>query len=446
MKTIWVIDDEENMRIVLAMLLEQQGYHPVLFPSGDQALNALKRSRRPDCLLSDLRMPGMDGLELLSRVKAVDKTIPFVVLTGFGTIELAVQAIKSGAEDFLTKPFEKDEVLRILERVLPRSGEDPSRTGAEQSLIFESGALENLVGLIEKLALSPVPVLITGESGTGKEGIARALHRETQRHRSGQEGPFVALNCAAIPLTLFESELFGHRKGAFTGALEDAPGKIAQAQDGTLLLDEIGDLPLDAQTKLLRFLEDYRYRPLGAGQERTARVRIICATNRDLHAMIAEGTFRQDLYYRISTFVLTIPPLRERREDILPIAGYFLRRFSRSTEIQNLTDEARAKLLAWAWPGNVRELRSVIQRAVILVPQGVIPATAIVFDPGTAAGEENSKEEGLSALERAEKQTLEQFLRSTRGNVSKTAELIGVSRSTLRYRLEKYGLTGRERW
>jgi len=443
MPLIWIVDDEENMRVVLSMLLEGQGYDFRCFSSGDEALQALEADGKPDGFLSDLRMPGIDGLELLDRVKALYPQIPYVVLTGYGTIELAVQAIKKGAEDFLTKPFNKDEVLQILKRL---SGHSQSRR-QEKTLtvpfIHVSSSMQDLYKLLEKLSASSVPVLISGESGTGKEVVARALHDMTPNDDDRFKRPFVALNCAAVPTQLFESELFGHRKGAFTGAVETTPGKIAAAQGGTLFLDEIGDLPLEAQIKLLRFLEDYRYTPLGSTEERTADLRIICATNRNLQDMIGTGAFRQDLYYRISTFVLSLPPLKERPEDILPLADFFLNRFSRTPVTQPLSQEASARLLSHPWPGNVRELRSVIQRAVILTPLGTIPAASIVFD-GSGEGLRGSSpgEESLSALELNEKRMLQGFLRSTRGNISRTAELIGVSRSTLRYRLEKYGLTG----
>jgi DNA-binding NtrC family response regulator len=443
MTRLWIIDDEQNMRTVLKMLLDEEGYSTSCFESGEEAVSSLDNSNLPDCILSDLKMPGMDGLQLLELIRKRNLDIPFVILTGFGTIESAVKAIKLGAEDFLTKPFQKDEVLKIVARiVLRKSGTYPADS-AETDIVFKSASIQDIHNRIEKLARTEVPVLITGESGTGKELVAGLIHKKTQKLKENN-GPFVAVNCAAIPVTLFESELFGHTRGAFTGAERSVSGKIAQAEYGTLFLDEISELSMEAQTKLLRFLEDYHYQAIGSQIEKHAHLRVICATNQDLHTMIRESRFRQDLYYRINTFILSLPPIRNRREDILPIAEHFLRRFSHSSTSQSFSSEAEAKLLSYSWPGNARELRSVIQRAIILTPSGVIPASAIEFDDMVPEGPDYREEShnGFSAIAVAEKQLLKQYLDSTNGNITRAAQLVGVSRSTLRYRLEKYGLTG----
>ncbi len=443
MTRLWIIDDEQNMRTVLKMLLDEEGYCTSCFESGEEAVSALDKNRLPDCILSDLKMPGMNGLQLLELIRKRSLDIPFVVLTGFGTIESAVKAIKLGAEDFLTKPFQKDEVLKIVSRVVLRKSGTYPADSAETDIVFKSTAIQDIHNRIEKLARSEVPVLITGESGTGKELVAGLIHKKTQKLKE-HNGPFVAINCAAIPVTLFESELFGHTRGSFTGADSSVSGKISQAEHGTLFLDEISELSMEAQTKLLRFLEDYHYQAIGSRKEKQAHLRVICATNQDLHTMIRENRFRQDLYYRINTFILSLPPIRNRREDILPIAEHFLRRFSHSSTSQSFSSEAEAKLLGYSWPGNARELRSVIQRAIILTPTGVIPASAIEFDgmAPTLPEYRQEAENGVSAIAVAEKQLLKQYLDSTNGNITRAAQLVGVSRSTLRYRLEKYGLTG----
>jgi two-component system NtrC family response regulator len=402
-----------------------------------------------DLVLSDVQMPGMDGLELLAEIKRRDATTAVVVITAHGTVERAVTAMKTGAHDFLEKPHSRERLLNTVEKALRyRSlAAENRRLHLElrdrfsfESIIGASTGMKDVFRTLGRAAASDVTVLLTGESGTGKELVARAIHY----HGPRSEGPFVAVNCAAIPEALLESELFGHERGAFTGADSARVGRFTEAVGGTLLLDEIGDMHPDLQAKLLRVLQDGRVVPVGAVKGHPTDVRVVAATNRDLSAAMNEGTFREDLYYRIAVVTIEIPPLRDRRDDIPLLVSHFLEKHGGSE--MSLAPEFLSGLREYDWPGNVRELENVIQRALVLhrepgelsardLPESVLEAEAVGEDAFSLP------EEGVDLAE-VEKGLIRQALDRTGGNRSRAARLLGITRQTLLYRLGKYGLEG----
>ncbi len=452
MKTILVVDDEQNMQSVLRILFQSQGYETRLAANGLEALDILNGADRVDLIISDLKMPEMDGIELLQQVQKKWPELPFVLVTAYGTIERAVEAMKLGAVDFITKPFNKELILHTVARIqnmsrLERQNLVLRENQKEHNMVFRSQQMHDLVSLLRKVADIPSPVLLTGESGSGKEVVARSIHT---MGNMGEERPFVSINCPAVPESLLESELFGFRKGAFTGADIDFPGKVRMAEGGTLFLDEIGDLPLSIQPKLLRLLENKTIEPLGTGKTVKIDVRIICATNRNLEQLVANGQFREDLFYRINTFHIELPALRERKEDIAPLAEYFLDKFS--VEIgageKSLSEEALSVMESYPWPGNVRELRNVLERAVVLssgetILENDLPremgrhSTEGATSAGGSVGYVSASEETLYDVER---KLLLESLEQENGNISAAARKLGITRNTMRYRLKKYGL------
>ncbi len=441
--TILVVDDEPAQRQFLRAVLERE-YQVSSAASGEEARKLLQ-NRGFDLVISDQRMPGMSGLELLAWIREHQPEVPVVLLTAFGSIDSAVEAMKMGAEDYLTKPVESPDQLRLvvarcLERKRLKAQRALSRVEKEAEfpadVVAESPAMRQVLILAEQVARQPTTVLITGESGTGKEVVARHIHRRSPR----AEAPFVAVNCAALTESLLESELFGHEKGAFTGAVQSRPGRFELAHGGTLFLDEVGETSLALQTKLLRVLQEQQFERVGGTRTLAVDVRVVAATNRDLRQAIAERTFREDLFYRLNVFPIHLPPLRERREDILPLAEQFLRRLAArmGQPPRVLSDEARAALLAYDWPGNVRELQNAMERALIVASGESIrpedlPVSAGRFVPPSPR----------PSLAEIEKQAILQTLERCGGDRRRTAEALGISLRTLQYRLKEYGLVGR---
>ncbi len=440
---ILVVDDEPAQRQFLRKSLDKV-FDVVAAASGKEAVQLLEKQSF-NLVITDQRMPGMDGLELLDWIRENAPEIPVILLTAYGTITSAVDAVKRGAEDYLTKPVESPEELRIaVSRVLERKAlsarEQVYREEKEAEfpadIIAESDQMKTVLGLAQQVAPEPTTVLLTGESGTGKEVVARFLHRRSPR----SPGPFVAVNCAALTETLLESELFGHEKGAFTGATQSRQGRFELADGGTLFLDEIGEMGRSLQSKLLRVLQERSFERVGGTRTLTVDVRVVAATNRDLQAAMEDNEFRDDLYYRLNVFPIEIPPLRERPRDILPLARFFLARVSRrmAKPLAGITREAEQLLLSYPWPGNIRELQNVIERAVIVSrSEDIVPADLPLKSP---KGEGPVPTGTLADLEKA---AILRALERNHGDRQETARDLGISLRTLQYRLKDYGLTGK---
>jgi DNA-binding NtrC family response regulator len=447
MKRILVVDDEVNLCDVLSMLLEDDGYEVATAENGKKAIEILDAGAIPDLIISDLKMPLRDGMQLLEHVKHMGREVPLVMITAYGSIENAVEAMKRGAADFITKPFNKDIIRHVVHNLL--KSEDLLRENqllrlgsGDQGIVWCSPAMREIMATVEKIATAPSAVLLLGESGTGKEVIARAIHsRASARAQSDFSVPFVSINCPGVPDSLIESELFGYRKGAFTGAVQNYGGKICLADNGILFLDEIAEIPLQTQAKLLKFIEEKTFEPLGSTTRVRVEARILCATNRDIAAMVKEGRFREDLYYRINTITIRIPPLRERPEDILPLAEHFLTHYSISMakKISGISEDVRAALRSYRWPGNARELRNIIERAVVLSSPGVLGPECLPPEMRASARRDPAAA-GESRFEQVEREMLSDALRRNEGNISAAARELGVSRDTVRYRIRKHGL------
>ncbi len=451
MKRILVVDDEANLCDVLTMLLEEDGYEVASASNGKKAIDLLEAGASPDLVISDLKMPEKDGMALLDHVRQSGRDVPVVMITAYGSIEAAVEAMKRGAADFITKPFNKDVIRHVVHTVLKnadlrRENQLLRESCRAQGVVYRSPAMREIMQTVEKVALAPSAVLLLGESGTGKEVIARALHAlAAERARSDFSVPFVSINCPAVPDTLLESELFGYRKGAFTGAVQNFSGRISLADNGILFLDEIAEIPLKTQAKLLRFIEERAFEPLGSTARVKVDARIVCATNKDLAAMVKQGLFREDLYYRINTITIRIPPLRERTEDILPLAEHFLGQFALTMEkaITGISEPVRAALMRYSWPGNARELRNIVERAIVLSGSSVLQPDCLPPELTRCAAGEVSREAGPQAdnrLDQAEKELLRDALARHPGNISAAARELGITRDTIRYRIRKHGL------
>ncbi|MBI5870185.1 MAG: sigma-54-dependent Fis family transcriptional regulator [Actinobacteria bacterium] len=441
---ILVVDDEKNMRFVVARALSGAGHDVHEAASGEDALKAFDEAV-PDLVILDQRMPGMGGLATLSEIKSEYPDLPVIMLTAHGNVESAVQAMKAGATEYLTKPFDVEELKLTVAKALKVGSlvqqvdflrGELNRGYDTSGIVGDSQAMKDVLDTVSRVAASDANVMVYGESGTGKELRARALHEHSDRNGK----PFIQLSCAALPETLLESELFGYEKGAFTGANDSKPGRFELADTGTLFLDEIGDISLTVQVKLLRVLEQMSFERLGSSKTINVDVRLIGATNRDLPAMIKDGEFREDLFYRLNVIPINLPPLRERRGDIKLLAQHFLSRFSNDKE---LSAEGMRLLEDYYWPGNVRELQNAIERATILSRGKVIGPDDLPAEirKGASLSSEtiNLPAEGV-ALEKVERELIAQALERTGGNRTKAAELLGISRHTLLYRIEKYGL------
>lgn len=449
--TVLIVDDEAKMRDVLSMAIEQLGYRALSASDGLEALGVIEGGE-VDLVLSDLRMPVMDGAALLERVVADHPGLPVVIMTAHSNVKDAVRSIKDGAYDYVAKPFEIGEIERVLgnaaklravTRENQRLRDELTERYSFDTLIGASDAFRGVIAAIGEVCETRANVLITGESGTGKEVVARAIHFNSPRRNRA----FVAVNCSAIPETLLESELFGHVRGAFTGAVTGRTGRFEQADGGTLFLDEIGDMPVLMQAKILRVLQERVYEPLGSTTQRQADVRIIAATNRNLDEAIQAGSFREDLYYRLNVFPIALPPLRERAEDVLLLADHFLHHFGTSMgrRLTGFTERARAALTAYPWPGNIRELQNAIERAVIRARQPVIDAADLpggTRDGGLAVAEEarGIQLTGLpldDELARIERDLILAALDQTGGIQVKAAELLGINERSLWHRIKK---------
>src|SRR5271157_5003323 len=448
MPAILIVEDEAKMRRLLELNLGEEGF--ATFSAGD-AETALKllRENAIDLVVTDLKLPGMDGLEFLQAAKRQNAALPVVVMTAFGTVETAVEAMKAGASDYVLKPFSLAEMRMVIHKELDvRNLREENRELREAlgkryshpNVVARSPKMQEVLATVERVAPTNSTVLLGGESGVGKDLIARAIHEKSRRAR----GPFLKINSTAIPENLLESELFGYEKGAFTGAAASKPGKFELADKGTLFLDEIGDVPPATQVKLLRVLQEREFERLGGTRTIKVDVRLIAATNRDLRAALEEGTFREDLYYRLNVVPIDIAPLREHKEDIPELVNLFLSRFAQDSPkpIEGVTPEAMQMLVNHHWPGNVRELQNVIERGCALAKGNVLEAADIHLDirPAKAAnGAAGFLPDGMT-LEQWEDDMVKEALRRANGNKSQAARLLGLSRNALRYRLSKIGI------
>jgi two-component system nitrogen regulation response regulator NtrX len=449
--SVLVVDDEVNIRKTLNGVLSDEGYKVLLAETAEKALETLSRSL-VDAVLLDVWLPVMDGLEALRRIREMYPLLPVIMISGHGTIDMAVKAVKNGAFDFIEKPISLDKLLitlaRAIEREMLRSENVELKEKMERKfrLVGESEAMRKLRAEIAAAGPTNASVLVSGENGSGKEIVAREIHRHSRR--AGK--PFVAVNCAAIPEELIESELFGHERGAFTGAVGRRRGRFEAADGGTLFLDEVGDMSPRTQAKILRVLEEREFERVGGGEKVRTDVRIIAATNRNLAREVAEGRFREDLLFRLNVFPVLVPPLRERKEDIPSIAGHFAEEIclEQGKERKSFSAEAMQRMLSHSWPGNVRELRNVVERLVILsmgqaIDEGtarrVLPAETPSAEPplAQALGEENFRDATLAF----EKAYLERKLRENDFNVSRTAEKLGLDRTSIHRKMKQLGIS-----
>jgi two-component system response regulator AtoC len=451
MRRVLVVDDEENIRLVLRTLLKKHDYQVEAAESAETALEQLERFD-PDFVLADVRMNGMTGLELCAELKARSSLATVILMSAYGSVDLAIEAMKVGAYDYISKPFKQDEVLLALTKAEERESlrrenralkEAMRKERTFHGILGKSEAIDKVFSTIDKVADYKTTILIQGESGTGKELVARALHSGSSRKNK----PFIPLNCGAIPETLLESELFGHKRGAFTDAHADKKGLFAEADQGTLFLDEIGELPLTLQVKLLRVLQEGRIRPLGTARDQAVDVRVIAATVRDLRREVEESRFREDLYYRLNVLQINVPPLRDRRDDVILLVEHFIERNNArlGTQIRDVDQRARKLLLNYPWPGNVRELENTIERAVVLTEGDVISVGDLPermrepTDPvaaSLATGELSIKKTARFMEETLIRRALEK----TGGNRTAAAKLLEISHRALLYKIKDYGI------
>jgi two-component system, NtrC family, response regulator AtoC len=445
-KRILVVEDEEKLRRVIELQLISSGFEVDKTACAEDGLKLVDRA---DLVLTDLRLPGMDGLQLLALIRRQNSQTPVIMMTAFGSVENAVEAMKSGANDFLLKPFSLDHLMQVVNKALEvRALRDENRQLKEQlgrryefdNIIGRSEPMQEIFAAIERVAPSRATVLLAGESGVGKDLIARAIHFHSPR----RDRPLVKINCSSLPENLMESELFGYEKGAFTGAQTSKPGKFEQADTGTVFLDEIGDVPAAVQVKLLRILQEREFERLGSNVTRHIDVRVIAATNQDLRAALEQGTFREDLYYRLNVVPLNIPSLRERKQDIPFLANHFVRKLAPDTgcHVESITDAAMEKLMAYHWPGNVRELENVIERSLVMCSGAQLDASDIRLESAPRPRAQNETPfvpEGMS-LDQLEQEIIREALRRAAGNKSQAARLLGLTRNALRYRLTQMGM------
>ncbi|MCB0393295.1 MAG: sigma-54-dependent Fis family transcriptional regulator [Bdellovibrionales bacterium] len=455
---ILVVDDEQSIREFLEIMLKKEGYDVTCAEDGAKAVDLLKK-KSFDMVISDLQMPNMTGMELLTHVKDNYPELTFMIITAFGTTESAVEAMKKGAYDYITKPFKIDEVrINIANALKSRNLEFEKRNLKKElqkehnfsNLVGNSSPMHRIYEMIERVSQSPTNVLVTGESGTGKEMVAKAIHYNGPL----KDRPFVTVNCGAIPETLMESEMFGHKKGSFTGAIADKVGLFEVANGGTLFLDEVGELPLSIQVKMLRALQERVIRRVGATEDQKVDVRIIAATNRDLEDMVRKGTFREDLFYRLNVILIKVPPLRERRDDIPSLAKHFLAKYNdRLTKgISGISDDAMEALKKYDYPGNVRELENIIERTVALeggssiLPESLPPFVMTPSGRKMASSHEIQITDDGMDLEKVigqiEKELIIKAIHQANGVKKRAAKLLGITFRSMRYRVDKYGLNG----
>ncbi|MCK4396773.1 sigma-54-dependent Fis family transcriptional regulator [candidate division WOR-3 bacterium] len=438
---ILIVEDEKNQRELLSSSLKDD-YDTITSASGKEAFQIFEDDRTIGIIISDFKMDDMDGIELLKRVKRHAPDVIFILITAYASVSSAVTALKLGAYDYITKPIVIEKLKTILKRaveshfLLIENRELKEKLKMHYSfekIITKSPRMKEILSVVSRISHSKTTVLITGESGTGKELIARAVHNASDRN----DRPFIPINCSAIPETLLESELFGYEKGAFTGAVKTKKGKLEIADRGTAFFDEVGDVPLTIQVKLLRFLQFGEIVPLGRETSLHVDVRIICATNKDLRKKIEEGIFREDLFYRLNVVEIHIPPLRERKEDITPLVNHFIKKYSKVSgkSIEGISNEAMRYLFSYNWPGNVRELESLIERAIVMSRDTIIDVDDL---PISLKGIE--EKEGDLALKMVEKKHIERVLGLQGGNISKAAEILGIHRNTLMSKLKEYNI------
>ena len=446
LRKVLLIDDDDSLRRVTEYSLHSAGFQVLSAADGKQGLASF-RIDSPQVVITDIQMPGLSGYDVLQQIKSERPETIVIVITAYSSVEKAVEAMKQGAYDYLAKPFSRDELVIVVEKAFNLLGlqEENQRLRDElehqvdfSHMIGISDCMQNVFDMVRRVAPTEASVLITGESGTGKELIARAIHQGGPRCKA----PFVAINCAAIPANLLESELFGHVRGAFTGAVRDHAGKFEQAHGGTLFLDEVGEMPVELQPKLLRVLQEMEVEPLG-GKVRSVDVRIIAATNQDVENAIEDGRFREDLFYRLSVIPIELPPLRQRTEDVPLLVRHYLERFSRGTPL-NISDEALACMVAYPWPGNVRELQNAVERLVVLsngetIEHHNLPAKLSSQTSISRSRVVELPPEGYS-LEEIEKEAVLQSLERNEWNQTRAAAFLQVPRHTLIYRMEKYGI------
>ncbi len=434
---ILVVDDDMEMRLALAEALKRKGYSVSIACNGKEALEEFGEGRYR-MVISDVKMPGMDGMEVLREIKRLSPTTPVLLVTAFGTVEKAVEAVKEGAVDFILKPFTLEALEEMVEKALKPQTDAESFQTKGKAFLTRDPVMRRIISMAMVVAESDATVLITGESGTGKELMARFIHEHSKR----KDSPFVAVNCAAIPEGLLESELFGHEKGAFTGALNQRQGKFEQANTGTLLLDEISEMDLRLQAKLLRVIQEKEVERLGGKNPIPLDIRIIATTNRDLKKDVKEGRFREDLYYRLNIFPIDLPPLRERKEDIVFLAEYFMKRFSTkyAKHLEGISKEAIEYMEGYHWKGNIRELENTIERAVLLSSGKVLEKEHLVM--GCGITEDSPLEDttsGHTTLREMERELICRTLQDVGGNRTKAARILGISVRTLRNKLKEYG-------
>ena len=468
---ILIVDDEANMRMVLRAMLTREGFHVEDAADGLAALAALERSGGDvQVIITDLRMPGLDGMGLLERIVTDYPGRPVVMITAHGSVDTAVEAMKAGAFDFVTKPFDAGDLRAVVQKAVntaraeldliePDEGLESRTEEGAFGMIGRSSAMNEVYSILDKVADTPSTVLITGESGTGKELVASALHHHSSR--SGR--PFIRVNCAAIPQTLIESELFGHEKGAFTGAIASKPGRFELADGGTLFLDEIAEIPTEMQVKLLRVLQEHSFERVGGLKTLQVDVRLVAATNRDLLAQVDSGAFREDLFYRLNVVPIRLPPLRERREDIPLLVKQMLARFAErlGRQVDALSADAEAAFIAYSWPGNVREMENVLERLVLFTEGTEIPLELLPDElkapSGTGAplpaperldrglsGRVSLKELVKETTAQVERRLIVQALEQTGGNVTRAAQLLMISRKSLQNKMKEFSLRDEE--
>ncbi|HYK62017.1 MAG TPA: sigma-54 dependent transcriptional regulator [Bryobacteraceae bacterium] len=444
MSAVLVIEDEEKYRRVIGLHLSSCGYEVKAVGAAEEGL---KRAGDVDLVLTDLKLPGMDGLAFLDRLRAQNMNTPVIVMSAFGTVENAVEAMKKGAVDFLPKPFSLDHLTVVVEKALEvRKLRDENRELREalnqryqfENIVGRSAPMQEIFGTVARVAPTRATVLLCGESGVGKDMIARAIHHHSPR----KDRPFVKINCTAIPENLMESELFGYEKGAFTGANASKPGKFEAANTGTVFLDEIGDVPGSIQVKLLRVLQEREFERLGSNRTQHTDVRVIAATNVDLREALEQGAFREDLYYRLNVVPINVPPLRERKDDIPYLVEHFAQKFN-----GRISEGAMQRLVAYHWPGNVRELENVVERSILLAPGSCVEAEDVKIDVAQRAragapansGADHFLPEGMT-LDQYEQSLIREALKRANGNKSQAARLLGLTRNALRYRLAQMGI------
>jgi len=445
-KRILVVEDEEKLRRVIELQLASSGFEVDKAATAEDGLKVVDRA---DLVLTDFKLPGIDGLEFLGLIRRQNSQVPVVIMTAFGSVETAVEAMKAGATDFLLKPFSLDHLMQVVYKALEiRALRDENRMLKQElgrryefdNIIGRSQAMQEIFATIERVAPTRATVLLAGESGVGKDLIARAIHFHSPR----RDRPLVKINCSAIPENLMESELFGYEKGAFTGAQTTKPGKFEQADTGTVFLDEIGDVPAAIQVKLLRILQEREFERLGSNVTRHIDVRVIAATNQDLRAALEQGTFREDLYYRLNVVPINIPPLRDRKHDIPFLANHFIHKLApdSGSRVESITEAGMEKLVAYHWPGNVRELENVIERGLVMCTGTTLDAADIRLESAPrprANHDSHFLPEGMT-LDQYEQEILKEALRRADGNKSQAARLLGLTRNALRYRLTQMGM------